>query len=767
MGERTYYERHMNSSKGVAFLALFVFAFASTYTPTPIFVFVSATTTPTVNNDCNKRRSNININTKNHNQQHRVKYERHPFWKRKQISIDEQHRRRRGRGPISITDDNKGSSSLGRARRRADGSRSIRNVDTVSSAMMDTENYVQQHQHQQQHQQQQQQQQEDRMISNNPRKFPSQSDDIGGSGRSVVGAQTQHRHQRISSTRREPSSRKWVFPIDFRRQKGRLSLGFSFGKDGDNLTKRRRQNRPFHRRSTKANNSTDSIVPTLPAGDHNSTITSAVMASSRNAKNRIRNVFSSTASTTALVRKLDHELEQVVSDSAATTIAHRHPGTPRARRTDHSNNKNNIEVSLSVDPFSLGSLIRCLVASGANVASVYIGTLKLLGPMLLAKQCLSTVGYIFYDHYNGRYLRTTLNKRVRYLQEYEIIAAARAASRSLLQILCMGLTGRFLGFLLERTNCFPYPLWLCHWWYGVVWLASVCAIGWACEEWGFDYLATKTNNKFIPSFVSVQPITDTDADADPRNDLLMPDTFIHTNWRGRRKRRRNMVRQPWRFLKEFIRDPEKWLKSLLRVVPGRKDRNHSIYSSSSIGNGTTRKVVDSSTFDTLLFPSTWRPLYVMTFLAFSKAIYHSFCTAASPLSSYGGSIATAEASTAAVECLKNNRNLILRSFVVQKTLYSEWHRVFVQERRIALGACVSAIGLLALLWSIYEVAIVDRTAAIALVPIVMARLVSGWINFLLYYNRWNFTDDDNTAFVWRHDGVRRDGGAWYDTAFVR
>uniref|UniRef100_A0A7S4EI52 Nucleotide-diphospho-sugar transferase domain-containing protein n=1 Tax=Pseudo-nitzschia australis TaxID=44445 RepID=A0A7S4EI52_9STRA len=156
MGERTYYERHMNSSKGVAFLALFVFAFASTYTPTPIFVFVSATTTPTVNNDCNKRRSNININTKNHNQQHRVKYERHPFWKRKQISIDEQHRRRRGRGPISITDDNKGSSSLGRARRRADGSRSIRNVDTVSSAMMDTENYVQQHQHQQQHQQQQQ-----------------------------------------------------------------------------------------------------------------------------------------------------------------------------------------------------------------------------------------------------------------------------------------------------------------------------------------------------------------------------------------------------------------------------------------------------------------------------------------------------------------------------------------------------------------------------------------------------------------------------------
>jgi hypothetical protein len=149
-----------------------------------------------------------------------------------------------------------------------------------------------------------------------------------------------------------------------------------------------------------------------------------------------------------------------------------------------------------------------------------------------------------------------------------------------------------------------------------------------------------------------------------------------------------------------------------------------------------REGVSKVKLDPLFFPSTWKPLAIVTYLAFSTAIFRSFCTEASPLGLID------KLSEAA--CRKNNQHVIMRSFIIQQTLYHEWYRVLIQEQRVALGADVSVIGLLAFMWSIYSVSTVDRIATMVMVPILMTRIVSSWTNILLKYNRFSVQADTMT-----------------------
>jgi len=332
-----------------------------------------------------------------------------------------------------------------------------------------------------------------------------------------------------------------------------------------------------------------------------------------------------------------------------------------------------VRICLSLDPFSLGTLLSNILSTSSIIVPVYVGTLRLLGPMIIAKRCLTTLGYIFYDHYNGRYLRTTYNKRIRYLQEYEVTSAARATGRCLLQILCMGFTGRFVGFVLDRMPCVLKPSWVCYWWYGMVWLMSVYTIGWVCEEWGFNFV---TKNNFIHSILSIQP-------TQIRNDSQKSIS------------KRNILHIPWLFIQR-MKDPEEWVKSLIR-----SSNNESTYPITRLKR---RDGKDSIKLDTLLFPSTWRPLIVLTLLAMSRAICVSYTSSSHSTSSNS----------------RQYQYLIMRSFVVQESVYSEWYRVFVKERRIVLGAGISIIGLMSFLWSIYSVANVDRIAAFLLIPALIA-----------------------------------------------
>ncbi|VEU36883.1 unnamed protein product [Pseudo-nitzschia multistriata] len=541
----------------------------------------------------------------------------------------------------------------------------------------------------------------DKTISDTSYDFPFQSADIGSSSSSRDIGSKQHQRQAFPSET-ESGRRNFFFPIDFRRQKGRLNVGFSFG-DDDGARKRGQRNRPPRRKSL-TNGIKDRSFPPMSIVSGNSTTIPPAMASGGDPSE-------GTTATTALVEKTNHALEK----RRATSATLQHGDAFRARS---NYNDSNVELSLSLDPFSLASLVRNLVASSVGAGSVYVGTLKLLGPMILAKQCLASVGYAFYDYYSGRYLPQKQQKRVRCVQEYELIAAGRAALRSLLQFLCMGLVGQVVRLVLDphHRSCTLGPPWPCHLWYGVVWLASVCAAGCACEEWGFDFLAKKTGNRFAPSSLSV---LSTATDAGPRADFFFSSKH-HVRedcLRGRRKR--NVVGPQRRFVKGPSRDPENWLKSIMCILPDREDPIRPRQSGTN--SGICRKV--SGDVDVLLFPSVWKPLKFVMFLAFTKAIYESFSD--SPLrASESGKL-----------------DLVLRTFVLQQTLHSEWHRLFVQERMLSLGACVSVIGLVALIWSLYAVSIVDRTAALLLTPFAAARLITSYVNFLVSFDRSTFIDN--------------------------
>jgi hypothetical protein len=142
----------------------------------------------------------------------------------------------------------------------------------------------------------------------------------------------------------------------------------------------------------------------------------------------------------------------------------------------------NIEVSLSFDPSSAVRLVKTSVEASAGGLGAFVATLRLLAPMIVARKLLTSIGYICYDYYNGRYLRTTYKKRVQDMHFYEIPSALRAAGRSGLQLVGMALTGKVFQLGLNRAPCWM-PTSLCQYWYGMVWLGAVLAAGRAAEVW--------------------------------------------------------------------------------------------------------------------------------------------------------------------------------------------------------------------------------------------------------------------------------------------
>ena len=654
-------------------------------------LFHAVTVAATATNDPNRDKNNANIPNKNNR---RYNYNAgaadelytpyNPLWREEQIYTGER------RGSVTTSDnDDDDNSSLRRPRRTGGKSPP---AHSPLAPHMSIERY-----------RPQQQQQQPRQTSNS--EFPLQSADIG-STESRSNTFRSRFNQRLPFSA-ERGKRRWSFPIDFRRQKGRLNIGFSTAAD----PKKEFQHRPPRR---------------LEVGTANAGL--------------LTTATNTTVSTRNRREKVELAIQKMLNPTAAVTTT-----SPRQYSSSRTGNKhqkkNDLQLSVSLDPFTLVTLLQTGVTGIVGIASVYIGTLKLLGPMLLAKQCLMMVTNTFnYGSKGRRYVRKASTRRIRNLEQQSYLdkhndatAAARAATRSVLQILCMSFTGRFIGFVLDQTPCLLRPFWICQWWYGVVWLASMYAIGLVSQEWVFGRLA-QTKSK-MHSFVSIQPTSKPMCLSYRRDNRV--------NVRHRRRRNNNMIQPLFRFLQKMSQDPEEWMNNLLRIVPrwkGRSNYARSILMSEGEG-------VNNIELDPLLFPSTWKPLSVVTFLALSRAIYQSFCT---NVSSSGLVHKLGDAA-----CMGNSQYLIMRSFIIQKTLYSEWHRVFVQEQRVALGAGVSVIGLLALMWSIYSISTVDRIATIAMVPVLMARMVSTWINILLTYNESGMSADTMT---WRDMASHLNGG---------
>lgn len=142
----------------------------------------------------------------------------------------------------------------------------------------------------------------------------------------------------------------------------------------------------------------------------------------------------------------------------------------------------NVEVSLSANPSSMFRLAQNAVQASAAFLGAFGATLRLLAPMIVARRVLTTFGYVCYDYYYGRYIRTTYNKQYRIMQQYEIPSAMRACGRMGLQLISMSIVGTIARVVLHRAPCF-LPEMACRYWFGSVWIVSVLLTSLSTNFW--------------------------------------------------------------------------------------------------------------------------------------------------------------------------------------------------------------------------------------------------------------------------------------------
>jgi tryptophan-rich sensory protein len=388
----------------------------------------------------------------------------------------------------------------------------------------------------------------------------------------------------------------------------------------------------------------------------------------------------------------------------------------------------NVEMALSVDPFGLATLLQTVFLAAVKLTSATFASLQLIAPMILAKRCLQALGYIFYDHYNGRYIRNVYTKRMQHMQEFEVIASARALGRFLIQLSAMTLVGNVVAWAVLKgpqeqqswlIPCLLQPSWVCYWWSGLLWMGLVCltgsGVGMAMAKDGFTVkvgnIAAKndtTNNntaactKFYRNPLSIRP------------------TVMGTPATNLRKWRRNagespldkIMLIPWQLL-QWMKDPEESINSMFRMANYKS--NYPIRASL----GPKAKTIK---LDTLLFPSTWRPLRIYSCLVVVQAIFE-----------------TLSAPFRASDSWKSSRILrlkMMKAFLIHETTHNEWYRVFVKERRVALGAIISMIELLVLLRMMLVATWVDKLASLALIPVLIAQVVTWYMNTILYFDHY-------------------------------
>jgi tryptophan-rich sensory protein len=145
--------------------------------------------------------------------------------------------------------------------------------------------------------------------------------------------------------------------------------------------------------------------------------------------------------------------------------------------------------------------------------------------------------------------------------------------------------------------------------------------------------------------------------------------------------------RPWHIL-QWMRDPEESIRKVLKF--GNRDGPLPFQA------------------DSLLFPSTWPPLQLLTIVAMIHVIQRT---------------------------LPSPPRALLRNFCIQRVLYEEWFRILFKERRVALGAVVSVLSFLAKVRLVHSTFTVDGVAGVLLTPAILASLVAGWMNVVLCNER--------------------------------
>ena len=155
-----------------------------------------------------------------------------------------------------------------------------------------------------------------------------------------------------------------------------------------------------------------------------------------------------------------------------------------------------VELTVSISPISLLRLLHIMGVATAGALGAFGATLRLVAPMIVARRLISSIGYICYDYYNGRYIRTTYHKRLRNLEDLEIPSALRACGRMGAQLFVMVVVGGMTRMLLQAAPC-GLPDLACRYWFGSVWVGSVLLAGSSIERWVREWCLRSRGNMYM------------------------------------------------------------------------------------------------------------------------------------------------------------------------------------------------------------------------------------------------------------------------------
>ena len=101
-----------------------------------------------------------------------------------------------------------------------------------------------------------------------------------------------------------------------------------------------------------------------------------------------------------------------------------------------------------MDPISAIHLVGLLSGFSVSFGAAFMGTLRLLAPLIVSRRALNAFGDLCMDYMRGRYLRRTYTRLERlYMNYYELPAAFRATCRTISQFAILILLSGVMGWM--------------------------------------------------------------------------------------------------------------------------------------------------------------------------------------------------------------------------------------------------------------------------------------------------------------------------------
>lgn len=276
---------------------------------------------------------------------------------------------------------------------------------------------------------------------------------------------------------------------------------------------------------------------------------------------------------TGTIRRLDARSDRARNESSQGigTLA----VTSTSAEKDTSYGRQQIYISADFASFIRIAFIIAKVSASATTA--FVGTLRLLAPMIVARRIVLSLSEIILDYMRGRYFRSTYSRLERaYLRYYEAPAALRAMARSVSQILIFFWLSAMMSWLTgvgtndsgsDGVNLLE----------GLLWISSVIGSGHAFTQ----YIAYWGGPLRIQTQIHEQESTER---------TILQQVFV----------------QPFHII-QFMQDPAKWINLL--SLPSQSKPQQTAFDPNP-----------------LIFPITWGPIRILQMIALAN-ILHTTSTA--------------------------------------------------------------------------------------------------------------------------------------------